>query len=53
MNSGEETPKAAETQKKPYRSPVVTDYGTVAKLAQTGISGSRGDGGANPKNRRV
>jgi hypothetical protein len=42
MSAGK--PKPGTTVKKPYKSPVLTSYGTVAKLTQA--TGSRnGDGG--------
>jgi hypothetical protein len=39
--------------KKPYEAPVLTEYGSVAKLTQAIITGSLGDGGVHPSNMRI
>lgn len=39
--------------KKRYERPVLTEYGSVAKLTQATISGATGDGGVHPSNMRV
>jgi hypothetical protein len=38
--------------KKPYERPVLTEYGSVAKLTQAIVTGSLGDAGVHPANMR-
>jgi hypothetical protein len=53
MKDNRKQADAQRQKKKPYRRPVLEQYGSVAKLARTIISGPLGDGGAHPTNMRL
>lgn len=44
--------RAHKTSKKQYMPPSLTEYGTIAKVTQASPTGSTGDGGVHPNNRR-
>jgi hypothetical protein len=41
----DQAPRPKPDRRRPYRAPVLTEYGPVAKLTQMNFNGSLGDGG--------
>ena len=40
----DDRPRAALDRRRPYRTPTLIEYGSIAKLTQTNFTGSRTDG---------